>query len=147
MGCSGAAPVPAPTPTGLAEAACTDFMADLPDEVAGEARRQTDPESPWTSAWGDPAITVRCGVADPAALGPTADLITVDDIDWFPEELTAGYTFTSYDRVANVEVTVPDDYAPEITAVTELSPLVSQNVPSQPTEASGGDSGESGADD
>ena len=103
-------------------------MSELPRTVADQPERDTDPESPLTAAWGDPAITVRCGVPDPAALTPISQLITVNDVDWFPEELSSSYVFTSYERETNVEVTVPDDYAPEIGPVTELSDVVADTV-------------------
>lgn len=106
-------------------------MAALPAELVGQSGRETDPESTVTAAWGEPAITVRCGVPDPAALTPTSELITVNGVDWFPEELTAGYLFTTYERQVNIEVTVPDDYAPEVKAVTELSAAVTETVPSR----------------
>jgi hypothetical protein len=104
-------------------------MADLPDELVGQQGRATDPESDFTAAWGDPAITVRCGVPDPKTLVPSSQLVRVDGVAWFPEELTAGYLFTTYRRQTNVEVTVPDDYSPEIDPVTELSPLVKRSIP------------------
>ena len=106
-------------------------MAALPDELADESPRDTDPASDLTAAWGQPAITVRCGVEDPAALNPASELTLVGDVEWFAEELTEGYAFTTYERVANVEVTVPDDYAPEIGPVSELSPLVAESVPTR----------------
>ena len=55
---------------------------------------------------------------------PSSQLIDVNGLEWFAEELTQGYLFTTYGLAANVEVTVPDDYAPEIGPVTELSTLV-----------------------
>ena len=104
-------------------------MAGLPEQLAGQPARETDPESPLTAAWGSPAITVRCGVPEPATLGATSQLESVNDVDWFPEELTAGYLFTTYGRQTYVEVSVPDDYSPEVGPVTELSNLVTETIP------------------
>jgi hypothetical protein len=106
-------------------------MAELPSTLRGEPSRTTEPDSPLTAAWGDPAITVRCGVPDPAALTPTSQLISIDGVDWLPEPLDDGYRFTSYGRVTNVEVTVPDAYTPEADPVTVLSPLVKDSVPAE----------------
>ena len=58
---------------------------------------------------------LRCGVGVPAALTPTAELVTVDGVDWLPEPLTAGYLFSTVGRVVVVEVAVPDTYAPRST--------------------------------
>ncbi|MCZ3387847.1 MAG: DUF3515 domain-containing protein [Actinomycetia bacterium] len=108
---------------------CADFAGALPDTVAGQEGQKTDPASTLTAAWGDPAIVVRCGVERPAALEPSSQLTSVNRVDWFVEELTGGYLFTTYGRQAYVEVTVPDDWAPEIGAVTELSAAVAESVP------------------
>jgi hypothetical protein len=104
-------------------------MAHLPDMLAGQQSRETDPSSDLTAAWGDPAITVRCGVPQPAALTPGAQLFEIDGVDWFTEQIDAGYVFTTYRREANVEVTVPDDYSPESGPVTELSGSVKDAIP------------------
>lgn len=75
---------------------------------------------------------LRCGVARPAALRRTSELAAVNGVDWFAEELTAGYLFTSTARVANVEVTVPDDYAPEVDPLVDLASAVQRAVPNSP---------------
>ena len=129
--CSGAVRLDPPDPA-VNPDACDDFMAHLPATVAGQASRDTDPASDLTAAWGDPAITVRCGVPDPSALAPDAQLFRINGVSWFPEPLSAGYVFTTYQRKTNVEVTVPDDYAPESGAVTELSDLVKNTIAPDP---------------
>ncbi len=108
---------------------CTELSTQLPDTVAGQEARATEPESPFTAAWGTPAIVLRCGVPRPAALGRTSQLTSINDVDWFAEELTKGYLFTTFGRQAYVEVTVPDDYAPEAGPVTEISAAVTAAVP------------------
>lgn len=111
--------------------ACTELTGDLPDQIADQEQRSTSPESPLTAAWGDPAIVLRCGVPRPAALTTTSQLVSVNGVDWLAEELTAGYVFTTAGRSPFVEVAVPDDYAPEIGPVTELSPFVAAAIPEQ----------------
>jgi hypothetical protein len=129
-GCSTVVDVAPPTDVDPATAQiCVDFVGALPDTLSGQESQETDPESSLTAAWGEPAIIVRCGVQRPAALEPSSQLTTVNGVDWFAEELTGGYLFTTYGRQAYVEVTVPDDYAPEIGPVTELSAAVSDSVP------------------
>ena len=129
-GCSTVIEVAPPVDVNPATAQiCADFRDSLPDSLSGQGSQKTDPESPLTAAWGEPAIIVRCGVDRPAALEPSSQLTTVNDVDWFAEELTGGYLFTTYGRKAYVEVTVPNDYAPEIGPVTELSAAVADTVP------------------
>jgi hypothetical protein len=129
-GCSAAveAPIPTPLPSG-ADYLCAALKGALPDEVLGQTTTATKPTSSFATAWGDPAIVVRCGVPDPQALTPTSQLLTVDGVDWLPEQLTSGYLFTSTGRTINVEVSVPAAYAPEASALPEISPAVAGVIP------------------
>ena len=131
-GCSQAVSVDPPSPAATAEAACRSLLDALPDTVDGQPRRDVRPDGSLAAAWGDPAIVLRCGVERPAALTPTAQLVEVDGVSWFPEPLSAGYVFTSYGRQAFVEVTVPDVYAPEGDALVGLASAVSSTVPKTP---------------
>ena len=130
-GCSRALPVPLPDPLpeGAGAYACANFKGNLPDEVVGQTVTATDPRSSFVSAWGNPAIVVRGGVPTPAALSPTSQLVTVDGIDWLPEQLEHGYLFTTVGRELNIEVSVPDAYSPEADALVDISPAVADAVP------------------
>lgn len=131
-GCSGALPVTAPTdvPPPVLQT-CADLVGAVPESVAGQDRRATDPESALTVAWGDPAIVLRCGVPRPATLKPSSQLVSVNGVDWFAEELTGGYLFTTYGRQAFVEVSVPAEYAPEVGPITEVGAAVTETVPAR----------------
>lgn len=128
-GCGGAVSVTPPDADAPTVAICTDLHQALPGTLAEQPAHATDPDSPLTAAWGDPAILLRCGVPQPEALEPTSQVFTVNGVDWFPEELTEGYLFTTSGRSVNVEVTVPDDYAPEAGVLTELAAAVRRTVP------------------
>ncbi len=132
--CSAGLPVspPNPPPVGPAAYTCSAIHGALPDEVDGHGATATTPKSPLTSAWGQPAIVMRCGVANPAALTPTSQLVTVDGVDWLPEALTQGYLFTTVGREVNVEVSVPDDYSPEADVLVDLSPVLARLDPVAP---------------
>ena len=87
---------------------------------------KTSPESPYVKAWGD--IVLTCGGPAPA-IDPTAQLFTVQGVDWYPESLAQGGTrFTTVKRVANVSVTVPSTHAPEADALVDISPPVARYV-------------------
>jgi hypothetical protein len=133
-GCSRGVAVapPDPAPEGAAAYACADLKSRLPALVLGHATTATTPTSTYTSAWGDPAIVVRCGVPVPAALTPTSQLITVNGIDWLPEQLERGYLFTTVGRAPAVEVSVPDAYRPESDALVDLAPAVA-GIPASPS--------------
>jgi hypothetical protein len=129
-GCGGGSiDVSPPSPEASAAAACETLAASLPDTVQDGERRETSPESDLTAAWGDPAVVLRCGVSSPAAYEPTAELVEVNGVEWFPEELERGYRFTTFGRSAFVEVTVPDRYRPEVNALVDLAAAVEAAVP------------------
>ena len=109
--------------------ACQRVEPELPDTVDGAGRRPTTPDSPATAAWGDPAITWRCGVPRPSALTATSVLIEVGGISWLPEELTAGTLFTAVEwpdgeRPVYAEVAIPDAYAAPGGILADLAPAL-----------------------
>jgi hypothetical protein len=131
-GCSSGA-VRVDVPAGLhaaADAACAALSTELPKTLDGLAARPTDPSSDLVAAWGKDPVVLRCGVPAPAALQPTSELITVNGVDWLPEQLTKGYRFTTTGRVANVEVTVPQAYRPEVNLLVDLAAPLKATVPS-----------------
>lgn len=130
-GCARTAEVTPPRPTGTAATACRALADRLPARVSDEERRETDPASRYTAAWGDPPITVRCGVRKPAQLTPTAMLFTVDDVDWLPlpQDSDAPTRFYAVERRAYVEVVVPAEHAPASDALVDLGKAIAASIP------------------
>lgn len=126
-----------PVPSGQSAQACQRLHAALPHALDGHQQRPTSPDSPFTAAYGDPAITVRCGGGLPPILtpgSPTFDPMTqqdvVNDVGWVIETVPHGHRFTTYQRTANVEVTVPDHYDPNaVNPLVDLAAPVSATVP------------------
>ncbi|MCT2594306.1 DUF3515 domain-containing protein [Streptomyces sp. N2-109] len=125
-----------PSPSGKAAGACRALHGELPGRVNAEDRAELDPASKYTAAWGDPAIELRCGVPRPEVLtpgsehyNPLADQAEVNGVHWLIEPRDGGYRFTATGRDAFVEVTVPDDYAPEIGALPDLAKALRASVP------------------
>jgi hypothetical protein len=119
-GCTGGAvEVPVPRPDPATARLCGGLR--LPAELHGRSRRSTEPESPLITAWGSPAIAVRCGVARPSAMVPTSNLLTINGVDWFPQPMDRPTTFTAMGRQAYVEVTVPGAYKPAAEVLNELT--------------------------
>lgn len=114
--------------------ACADLATLLPDKLnpVGD-RREVTPQSLLTAAWGDPPAVLRCGVPRPTAMSPTSQLITVNGVDWFPEELTAGYLMTTVGRTANVEITVPSDQGPAPSIAADLAAAIKNADPIAPS--------------
>ncbi|OEU85852.1 hypothetical protein DB35_11915 [Streptomyces abyssalis] len=137
-GCTGAddSGPAVPSPSGKAAETCRSLSDRLPKRVDGKQRITLDPASKYTAAWGDPAIELRCGVPRPEKLSPgsehynpTAEAAEVNGVSWLLEQREGGYRFTTTGRAANVELTVPDDYAPEINALTDLAKAIRTSVP------------------
>ncbi|WP_346776740.1 DUF3515 domain-containing protein [Streptomyces sp. HNM0574] len=136
-GCSATGEGPSdPKPSGRAAADCRALHERLPERVTGQDRNALDPESKYTAAWGDPAVELRCGVPRPEVLtpgsehyNPTTEAAEVNGVSWLIEEREDGYRFTTTDRRANVELTVPGAYAPETGALVDLAKAVRDSVP------------------
>jgi hypothetical protein len=105
----------------------------LPSRVDGRRREKVTPSSPLTAGWGDQPVVLRCGVPKPAKLTSTAELIDVDKVSWFLDETDDAYVFTTFGRVANVEVSVPSSVQRE-DATSPLVDLARPVIESVPTE-------------
>lgn len=135
----GGGPVPVAVPSvtsARAIAECTALTKDAPHTVGGQARRSTSPASPLTAAWGNPAITLRCGVPEPSVLvpgspdyNPSADELYANGVAWLIDQTSSGYQFVAAQRAVFIEVDVPDAYQPETNAVIDLSATVIKAVP------------------
>ena len=118
-----------PDARGAAAVACDNLAARLPAHVAGQPRLEAQPASSRTAAWGGAPIVLRCGVGPPAGLEPTSELITIDGVDWLPEHIAGGSRYTTVGLVADVEVTVPDDYQPAANALVDLGAAIAAADP------------------
>jgi hypothetical protein len=128
-----AAPVPA---SSSAATVCANLTKAAPKTVNDQSRRTTSPASIFTAAWGDPAITLRCGVPKPTMLvpgtkdyNPSADAAYVNGVAWLVEKTASGYTFTAYQREVYVEVDVPIAYQGGPGTLVDLGPAVLAAVP------------------
>ncbi|MFG2136235.1 DUF3515 domain-containing protein [Streptomyces sp. NPDC048650] len=135
VGCS-SSEVAVPSPEGEAARHCRALHQELPKTVDGLRRGTAEPASDLTAVWGDPAVTLRCGVTKPDVLtsgsehyNPKADAAEVDGVQWLFEKQDDGYRFTTVLRKAYVEVSVPGKYAPEVDALTDLAGAVKKSVP------------------
>ena len=127
-GCTGTVTVPEPTPDDADRSTCTALVAALPDEVEGGLRRTTEP-GVLTAAWGDPPITLRCGVSAPPGLTPSSECLEINGVGWFSEDAEGGVLFTTIGRAAFVEVAVPADYSPPVNPLVDLAAAVATHDP------------------
>jgi hypothetical protein len=93
--------------TGAAVPVCASVVTALPSSLAGAVRRETQPASTSTAAWGDPAVTLVCGV--PAG-SPRDEPYEFDGVRWAMHDVGSARTWTTLGRAVNVVVTIPDHY-------------------------------------
>ena len=119
-GCGSATPeIDAPQLSAADARTCRDLVEALPGTLLGEERIDTTGDSEYGAAWGDPAIVLTCGV-DAVDLSDVPPCTVVDGVDWIVREGDGETTFTTDGYRPRVEVVVPDDYAPEASALTAL---------------------------
>ncbi len=124
--------VPGPRPDPAAARLCDSLRSRLPHRLHGLAPRATTPTSPYVTAWGSPALVLRCGVPRPSGLRPTSELAVINSISWLGQPTGRPVTFTAVGRLAYVEVTVPAKYAPPGDVLIELSGPIKAAVPPTP---------------
>ena len=103
---------------------CADIKSRLPDALPGGAeRRRAVPESDTTSAYGDPVVTVRCGVG---AGSERDEPYTFNDVRWAMHDTGASRTWTTLGRDVNVEVVVPDHWSSQAELVGAVALAVAK---------------------
>jgi hypothetical protein len=131
----GKEPVTIPTLrlTAADQAVCQRLVNALPDTLAGQSRRKTQPAAALAGAWGDPAIVVQCGVGTPDELSRTSHCTVADGVGWFvpPEQADdnsadAVLSTVGYQPVLQLTVPAKDRGGPLAAAEVELAPLVKQ---------------------
>ncbi|MEU7901902.1 DUF3515 family protein [Actinoplanes sp. NPDC049118] len=130
-------PVPMAAPKLAARAAqvCLAVTSQLPAKVRDLAARKVSAGPEQNAAFGEPALTLACGVARPVmceTLAQTgsgcvpldAELMTMNRVCWYADEQSAATTFTTMDREVPVRVTVPKQYAQAAQWANEFSDVV-----------------------
>jgi len=127
-GCSSGPPdIPEPDLPADQAAACRALVADLPDTLLDEQPVKVTGASDYGAAWGDPPLVLTCGVAA-IDLTDAPPCMVVDGVGWVTQEGDGETVFTADGYRPRIEVVVPDDYAPEAGALTELTELVKEHT-------------------
>lgn len=136
-------PVPMAVPKLSPRAAqvCLAVTSQLPNTVRNLPARRVSAGPEQNAAWGEPPLTVACGVRQPqmcAALdgGPdcvplTADLLIMNRVCWYGRTGTSGSVFTTMDREVAVQVTVPAGLENPAQWANEFSDAVVKTVSSK----------------
>lgn len=127
-----AVPVDAPAAPASAAAQCADLLAALPAEVAGQERREVEPEKATAAAWGDPAIVLTCGAVMPDDFDGFSSCQEVNGVGWYvPEEQydeDTDVVMTTIGRSPVVQVHLPAEYRPPAEAMVDLAGPISQHL-------------------
>jgi hypothetical protein len=128
-------PVAVPPPPALsaaAQRACQELISALPTDLGDLPARPVESSSPYVAAWGEPAVTLRCGVARPPSFIATADVQQINGVTWFAERRGGTTAWTAVDRRVYVEVLAPaaDASAP----VARLSTAVAATLKPAPLD-------------
>lgn len=123
--CSGEVELDQPEPPASVAPDCVRVMAALPEEVMGQHRTMVDGN---IATWGDPRISVRCGVTKPEKLTRSSRCDELNGIGWFTEDpgtaVDKAWRFTTIGRSGFVEVIVPESYEPAGDVLMDLSAAV-----------------------
>lgn len=99
--------------------ACRDVKDALPDPLPqGLDRGDASPASDTTSVFGDPPVTIRCGVAEGS---PRDDPYVFNGVTWAMHDSGASRTWTTRGRPVQLEVVVPDAYSSQAEIVGAVS--------------------------
>ncbi|MFC4145547.1 DUF3515 family protein [Micromonospora mangrovi] len=132
------APVELPAPT-LAErpgVVCRALVSQLPDSLRDLRQRPVTAGPEQNAAYGDPALTVSCGVTPPV-FEKTDEVWTVNKVCWHPVEEADATVLTTVDRETPVRVRIPRQYAQPLQWAAPISDAVVSAVPSSKSAPSG----------
>ncbi|MDG4785530.1 DUF3515 family protein [Micromonospora sp. WMMD1102] len=140
---------PAPTPTSaapqpgtpvrmaapaLAErpaTVCRALLSRLPATLRSAGQRPVSAGPEQNAAWGDPAVTVACGVAVPD-VPDVPDLWVVNKVCWLAEHRDGGLVLTTVDREVPVRLSVPAGQEQTVQWAAPVSESLVASVPSVP---------------
>ena len=123
-------PLEVPPVTPEADATCPTLMEALPLELAGLPSRRVQSDSPFAYAWGEPPVSLICGVDRPDGFARDSALYQINGVFWFVDDTDPETTvWTAVDRPVFVELQVPAtvDSGP----ATVLSTTIAEVLPYQ----------------
>jgi hypothetical protein len=107
---------------------CRAVVAKLPDTVLDAARRPVTAGSEQNAAYGEPPITLACGMPA-ASYAATDQLYTLSGVCWFGRVDSDVATWTTVDRQVPIVVTVRGGADGSAQKVTPLSAAIADSDP------------------
>ena len=101
-----------------ASRACARVLADLDGPVADLPAAPVPGSLPRSASWGDPALTLTCGVAEPPGLSPVSSCDVIRGVSWFVppyqvEDQSAEVTAVTVATRPRLLLRVPATYRPD----------------------------------
>jgi hypothetical protein len=113
----------APALTPRAAMVCRALLSRLPASIDGRVQRPVTAGIEQNAAYGDPPITVSCGVA-PTTYPLTDEVWSALDVCWHLSSAPAGgAVWETVDREVPIRVTIPKAYDPQV-ATAFAAPIV-----------------------
>ncbi|MEU8298191.1 DUF3515 family protein [Micromonospora sp. NPDC048909] len=108
---------------------CRALLSQLPPTVRDLNQRPVTAGPEQNAAYGDPALTVACGGAEPT-IPPTDEVWMVNKVCWHAAEQTDATVLTTVDRETAVTVRVPRAYGQPLQWAAPISDTIVASVPS-----------------
>ncbi|MFI6228058.1 DUF3515 family protein [Micromonospora echinospora] len=106
---------------------CRALLSNLPATVRELPQRPVTAGPEQNAAYGDPALTVSCGVPEPTI--PLTDTVwVVEQVCWHASEQGDATVLTTVDREAAVRVTVPKRYEQPLQWVSPISEAIVASI-------------------
>ena len=121
---------------------CLAVTSQVPTALRGLPQRKVSAGPEQNAAWGEPPVTVACGVPQPAmcervdggapgCVPLDATMLKMNGVCWYAQDLPATDVFTTMDREVAVQVKVPGSYAQTGQWANEFSDPVVKTVKSR----------------
>ena len=132
-GSTGPVEIDSPRLSAADQRACAQLLDSLPARFEGRSARKVTPADAPGAAWGDPPITLTCGVGVPASFDRLSQCVLVNGVGWYvPEDEANGgdATFTAVGYRPRVALHVPGEDQPEggAAALADLAAPVRQHL-------------------
>ncbi|MET7878563.1 DUF3515 family protein [Micromonospora profundi] len=108
---------------------CRALLSQLPQSIRDLAQRPVTAGPEQNAAYGDPALTVACGGAEPN-FPATDEVWTVNRVCWHASEQSDATVLTTVDRETPVTVRVPRSYEQPLQWAAPISDVIVASVPS-----------------
>jgi hypothetical protein len=108
---------------------CRAVVAELPDTLLGATRRPVTAGPEQNAAYGEPPVTLACGMPAITELDPTDMVNRLGAVCWFGKVSDSGTVWTTLDRTVAITVTVPGAKDGSAQSVIPFSPAIAAADP------------------